>query len=97
MGWSTQGVGHSVHLGLVHSATRWAGGHGTTIGGVVISRGRSCNYRVCGAWLTIFLGKFYFTRDKLHSWNRRRVSMVLNSPGVWTSGVCGETAKGDSP
>jgi O-acetylhomoserine/O-acetylserine sulfhydrylase-like pyridoxal-dependent enzyme len=33
---------------LVHSATKWIGGHGTTIAGVVISSGWSFVHRVLG-------------------------------------------------
>ena len=60
-------VRHDTNLCLVHSATKWIGGHGTTIAGVVISSGQFCNYRERGARLDTFLGKFDFTRGKFPS------------------------------
>ena len=46
--WLVQEVGRDAHPGLVHSATKWIGGHGTTIAGVIISSGLSHNYCMWG-------------------------------------------------
>jgi len=63
----TEEVRHDTELCSVHSATKWIGGHGTTIAGVVISSGRLCNRCGLRTWLDIFTGKFDFTRGKFPS------------------------------
>ena len=57
-------VKRDIHLYSVHSATKWIGGHGTTLGGVVISSGQSDNRNMPGTRLDTFSGKFDFTRGK---------------------------------
>lgn len=43
---------------LVHSATKWIGGHGTTIGGVIIDSGMSLHWSQRTKLETILLLKF---------------------------------------
>ena len=57
-------IERGAHPRSVHSATKWIGGHGTTLGGVIISSGQSDNHRMPETRLDTFSGKFDFTRGK---------------------------------
>lgn len=52
----------------MHSATKWIGGHGTTIAGVVIDSGMSSSFPrrfplINGVFLNVLSGKFDWTRS----------------------------------
>lgn len=51
----------------MHSATKWIGGHGTTIAGVVVNSGQLCDNLQRETGLNKFSGKFDFTRGKFPS------------------------------
>lgn len=50
-------------LRAVHSATKWIGGHGTTIAGVIVDSGTSPALLRDHHFLTLLLGKFDWTKS----------------------------------
>lgn len=45
LGYLVQPIKHGADI-IVHSATKWIGGHGTTIGGVIVDSGRFSKYNI---------------------------------------------------
>jgi O-acetylhomoserine/O-acetylserine sulfhydrylase len=54
---------HLFVVGIVHSATKWIGGHGTTIAGVIIDSGEFFVSKPFIVLFLIFSGKFDWTKS----------------------------------
>ena len=85
---------------VVHSATKWIGGHGTTIAGVIVDAGKF-------AWAAS--GRFPSFTEPSEGYHGLKVPYSILCPfmlscqanessvqrDVWPTRVCGEVARGD--
>jgi O-acetylhomoserine/O-acetylserine sulfhydrylase-like pyridoxal-dependent enzyme len=53
LGYLVQPIKHGADI-IVHSATKWIGGHGTTIGGIIVDAGMSFKHSLVLAYLPSF-------------------------------------------